>query len=134
MNKIFLIGGGWNVKTFPQTFGRFLESAASGKKKRIAIIIAEEEGANSHEQFLRFFAAFEAVGLKSEEGFKIIVSAEHFLTKEKLAEIKPTGVFVCGGLTPAYFDALCIDKKWLEYLKENKIPYCGFSAGASIAA
>ena len=133
MSKIFLIGGGWNSETFPNTYGRFLKAATQGKKKRIAIIVAEQD-ADSHAQFLRFFAAFEAVGLKSEEAFKIIVSAENFLTKKQLAEIKPTGVFVCGGLTPAYFDALCTDKKWLEYLIENNIPYCGFSAGSSIAA
>ncbi len=61
-------------------------------------------------------------------------SARIFLTKEILGETKPTGVFVCGGLTPAYADALCVEKTWLEYLTENKIPYCGFSAGASIAS
>ena len=27
-----------------------------------------------------------------------------------------------------------VDKNWLEYLTENKIPYCGFSAGASVAS
>jgi cyanophycinase len=56
------------------------------------------------------------------------------LTKEKLAEIEPTGIFVCGGWTPAYYDALCADKSWLAFLTENEISYCGFSAGASIAA
>jgi cyanophycinase len=83
---------------------------------------------------LRFFKAFEAVGLNFADAFEIIVSAENPLTIEKLSEIEPTGIFVCGGLTPAYYDALCRDKSWLEYLFENKIPYCGFSAGACVAA
>ena len=132
--KTFLIGGGWNAETFPNTYGRFLESATRNDERRIAIIVAEETDADSHAQFLRFFGAFETVGLNSAEAVEIIISAEKFLTKETLAEIKPTGVFVCGGLTPAYFDALCVDKKWLEYLTENNIPYGGFSAGASVAS
>jgi cyanophycinase len=134
MNKIFLIGGGWRAETFPQTYGRFLEAATRGGEKRIAIIVAEEEGADAHNQFLRFLGAFELIGLNSEDAIETVVSAENPLTKEKLTAIEPTGVFVCGGLTPAYQEALCVDKSWLEYLKENKIPYCGFSAGASIAA
>ncbi len=135
MIKTFLIGGGWRAEIFLQTYGRFLQSAARGSgERRIAIIIAEEPDADSHARFLRFFTAFETVGLDSAEAFEIIVTAENHLTKETLAEIKPTGVFVCGGLTPAYFDALCVDKRWLEYLFENKIPYCGFSAGASVAS
>ena len=112
----------------------FSASATNNGERRIAIIVAEETDADSHEHFLRFFEAFETAGLNSDEAFEIIVSAKKFLSKETLAEIKPTGVFVCGGLTPAYFDALCVDKHWLEYLTENKIPYCGFSAGASVAS
>ena len=134
MIPVFLIGGGWREETFSQTYGHFLEAATENNKRRIAIIVAEETGANSHEQFLRFFRAFESVGLIFSDAFEVIVSAENPLTTEKLAEIKPTGIFVCGGLTPAYHDALCRDKSWLEYLFENKIPYCGFSAGASVAS
>lgn len=133
MIPVFLIGGGWNAETFPQTYGRFLRAATENNKRRIAIIVAEEVGADSHEQFLRFFRAFESVGLNSADAFEIIASAEKPLTIENLSEIQPTGIFVCGGLTPVYYDALCRDKSWLEYLFENKIPYCGFSAGASVA-
>ena len=134
MSKIFLIGGGWRAEIFTQTYGRFLRAAARNSVKRIALVVAEEPDADSHAQFLRFFEAFKTVGLDSSEAFEVIVSAEKFLTKEILAEIKPTGVFVCGGLTPAYADALCRDKKWLEYLSENEIPYGGFSAGAAVAS
>lgn len=131
---VFLIGGGWQTETFPQTYGRFLQAAAQSGQSRIAFIVAEEVGADAREQFLRFFRAFETIGLKQADAFEIIVSAEKPLSKENLAEIEPGGVFVCGGLTPAYFDALCIDKSWLGFLEENKIPYCGFSAGASVAS
>jgi cyanophycinase len=134
MTKTFLIGGGWRAETFPNTYGRFLEAVTRNNERRIAVIVAEETGADSHAQFLRFFNAFVTGGLNSNEAFEIIVSAEKFLTKEYLNEIKPTGIFVCGGLTPAYHDALCRDKNWLEYLTEDNIPYCGFSAGASVAS
>ncbi|HSK70227.1 MAG TPA: Type 1 glutamine amidotransferase-like domain-containing protein [Pyrinomonadaceae bacterium] len=134
MIPVFLIGGGWRSETFPQTYGRFLKAASENKQRRIAVIVAEEPDSNAWEQFSRFFKAFESIGLNSADAFCLIVSAENPLSKEKLAEIKPTGVFVCGGLTPAYHDALCREKSWLDYLFENKIPYCGFSAGASVAA
>lgn len=134
MIKTFLVGGGWRAETFPHTYARFLQAAANNGERRIAIIVAEEPGADSHAQFMRFFKAFKTAGLNSNEAVEIIVSAENFLSKETLAEINPTGVFVCGGLTPAYYDAICFEKTWLEYLIENKIPYCGFSAGASVAS
>lgn len=134
MIPVFLIGGGWRAETFSQTYAPFLQAATENNQRRIAIIVAEETGANSHEQFLRFFKAFESVGLNSSDASKVIVSAENPLTLGKLSEIKPTGIFICGGLTPAYHVALCRDKSWLAYLFENRIPYCGFSAGASIAS
>ena len=134
MIPVFLIGGGWRVETFPQTYGRFLEAATRDSKRRVAIVIAEEPDSSAFEQFLRFRRAFEAIGLNSNDAVDLIVSADNPLTVEKLAAAQPTGIFVCGGLTPIYHDALCVDKSWLDYLNENKIPYCGFSAGASIAA
>ena len=134
MIPVFLIGGGWRAEMFSQTYGHFLQIATENNKRRIAIIVAGETGASSHEQFLRFFKAFESVGLIFSEAFEVIVSAENPLMTEKLTEIKPTAIFVCGGLTPVYHDALCRDKSWLEYLFENNIPYCGFSAGASIGS
>lgn len=135
MIPVFLIGGGWRAETFSQTYGRFLEAATRNAKRRIAIVVAEETGSNAEEQFLRFRGAFAAVGLNPADAAGLIVSADEPLTAEKLIAAQPTGIFVCGGLTPTYYDALCRrDKSWLDYLSENKIPYCGFSAGASVAA
>jgi cyanophycinase len=134
MIPVFLIGGGWRVETFSQTYGRFLDAATENAKRRIAIVVAEESDSDADEQFLRFRDAFRAVGLDSADALSLIVSAEKPLTAEKLIAAQPTGIFVCGGLTPAYYDALCPDKSWLDYLHANKIPYAGFSAGASVAA
>ena len=133
MIPVFLIGGGWNAATFPQTFGRFLQFAAKNGARRIAIVVAEEAGSDPHAQFLGFLEAFQVVGLNSFEAVEIIVSAENPLTREKLSAIEASGVFVSGGLTPAYHEALCVDRSWLDFLVDNEIPYAGFSAGASIA-
>lgn len=133
MVPVYLIGGGWNEKTFSNTYGRFLKAATKNNERKIAIIVAEENN-DSHEQFTRFFRAFESIGLSEAEAVSLIVSKKNLLTKEKIEKVRPTGVFVCGGLTPAYYDSVCIDKNWLEYLFENNIPYCGFSAGSSIAS
>lgn len=134
MNHLFLIGGGWRSEVFTETYSRFLQKATINGHRKISIIVAEEAGADLHTQFLRFFEAFESIGLKPDEVSEIFVSGKNPLTKEKLLAANPTGIFVCGGLTPAYFAGLCLDKTWLEYLSENNIPYCGFSAGAAIAA
>jgi cyanophycinase len=131
---VFLIGGGWRVETFSQTYARFLKSAGGGEQRRIAIVVAEEPDADSRAQFERFREAFGTVGLKPDESFETIVSAAAPLTRETLTALEATGVFVCGGLTPAFYDALCVDRAWLEYLSEKNVPYCGFSAGAAIAA
>lgn len=134
MIPVFLNGGGWSVETFSQTYGRFLDAATQDAKRQIAIVAVDESGADAFEQFLRFRGAFETIGLNRSDAVALTVSADNPLTIDKLIESRPTGFFVCGGLTPAYHDALCADKSWLNYLTENKIPYCGFSAGASIAA
>jgi cyanophycinase len=39
------------------------------------------------------------------------------------------GVYVAGGLTPAYQEVLCADASWLR----DNVVYAGFSAGAAIA-
>jgi cyanophycinase len=51
-----------------------------------------------------------------------------------LAYTAPSGVFVCGGMTPSYQQAVCTDPAWLRYLHEANMPYGGTSAGAAIAA
>lgn len=134
MIPVYLIGGGWLAETFPDTYGRFVRAASRNRPARIAIIVAEETGAEPHAQFLRFRGAFQAAGLDPAAAVEIIVPEGDHLTGEMLAGCDPTGAFVCGGLTPAYHHALCRDKRWLAYLFENRIPYGGFSAGASVAA
>ena len=135
MTKIFLIGGGWDARNIFQTLtGDFSQAATRNGEKRIAIVVAEETGADSHAQFLRFFGAFESIGLNSVEASEDNCFGGKFFIERNLRRNKTDGRFVCGGLTPAYFDALCVDKNWLAYLTENEIPYGGFSAGESVAS
>ncbi len=134
MVSTFLIGGGWEAVGFVQTYGRFLQAATRRAERRIAIVVAEEPGVAAQARFRQSRGAFEAVGAAPEDFFGLFVADTAPLTLEALAVQRPTGVFVCGGLTPAYQRALCVDLAWVDYLRDRQIPYAGFSAGAAIAA
>jgi cyanophycinase len=134
MVPTFLIGGGWEATGFIHTYGRFLQTAIRNTERRIGIVIAEEPGLDLSERFRQSRGVFESVGGASDEFFSLFVSDATPLTLEALASQRPTGIFVCGGLTPAYQRALCVHPAWVNYLHDRQIPYGGFSAGAAIAA
>ena len=73
-------------------------------------------------------------GWHADATVAVTVTAARPLVLETLRAHAPTGILVCGGLTPLYQRAVCADPSWLEYLRERHIPYAGFSAGAAIAA
>jgi cyanophycinase len=134
MAHVFLIGGGWDRAVFDQMYAPFLRAAAENGTTRIAVIVAEEPGVEAEEQFKRFAGALAEAGADPKQLSPIYVSSEKPLTFRTLEDAGPTGIFVCGGLTPAYHDGLCRDTEWVTLLDERSIPYCGFSAGAAIAA
>jgi cyanophycinase len=134
MIPVFLIGGGWRADAFSQTYGPFLEAAGQAGRCRIAIVVAEEPDVDPHQRFLQSRGVFESIGLAPEAAVPLIVSAAAPLTLAALAQAAPSGMLVCGGLTPAYYDALCLDRGWCDYLHSQQIAYAGFSAGAMIAA
>lgn len=135
MAPVFLIGGGWRAETFPETYGRFLQASARGQSRRIAVIVAREDAEfDTSTHFSRFASALEIAGLDIAHAVQVIVSKDEPLTLEKITAAEATGVLVCGGLTPAYHDGLCVQTEWLQYLRDKDIPFCGFSAGAAIAA
>jgi cyanophycinase len=134
MIPVFLIGGGWQTDIFPLTYGHFLDAATHTGRRQIAIVVAEESEVNPHERFLRSRAVFESLGLAPDAAVPLIVSAAAPLTEAALIQAAPTGIFVCGGLTPAYYAALCADQSWCTYVHTQHLPYAGFSAGAMIAA
>lgn len=133
MPDIFLIGGGWREGSFRETYGRFLAAARSSGSANIAAVVADDPDVDADDQFHRFLSALMLAGLAESDCAKIVVGPGSPLTREALEEIQPTGMFVCGGLTPLYQEALCRDTSWSRYLEEKNIPYCGFSAGAAIA-
>lgn len=134
MVPTFLIGGGWDERAFPLTYGRFLAAATHDGVQRIMIAVAEEPDVDQHERFVQTRGLFESVGADAEGFAPLLVSASRPPSMQALADYKPTGIFVCGGLTPAYQEALCSDSTLRDYLHSTRTPYGGFSAGAAIAA
>jgi cyanophycinase len=131
---LFLIGGGWQPEAFIHTYGPFVEAASKNKNTKILLVLASKDEANKEELIKKFQIPFQTLSVMSDEITAIFVSKSEPLTKNILVSTKPTGIFICGGTTPLYQEALCIDKGWLDYLEDERLPYCGFSAGASIAA
>jgi len=122
----YLIGGGWNEDAFPLTYGRFV--ASIGEERRIACVLLD--GDDREVYFGRSANAFSSVG--APDVYPVFVSRDRPLRAEDLEGA--AGVFVGGGLTPAYHDAIVPDPaRWLPRLLDRGIPYGGFSAGAMIA-
>ncbi len=134
LDRLFLIGGGWTEGAFEFTYGPFVRAARRDTGLKIALIIALEDEDDRVETEARLRGPFEQLSVGSDEISVICVSANQPLTKDMLAASNPTGVFVCGGSTPLYQEALCLDRGWLDYVAAEKLPYGGFSAGSSIAA
>lgn len=120
MAAVYLHGGGGD----PTSFRPFLDTARGGKIAFVFLADAEDD-------LPEYRALF---GLDAATTPLISVSPERPLTLAALQAIQPSGVFVGGGLTPRYRQALCADTAWLDYLRARNIPYCGTSAGAAIAA
>jgi cyanophycinase len=100
----------------------------------LALVIAEATEAAAQESFRDYGAIFESLAAPPAEILPLFVSPAHPLTSTHLAILQPTGLFVCGGVTPFYHQALCADREWLAELRARNIPYGGTSAGAAVAA
>jgi len=131
---VFLIGGGGDHPEREETYGRFLEAATRGDRCRVALVSAAESPAEAEETFVATRAIFLALGAKETNFVGVFLSPGTPLTTSALANTDPTGVFICGGMTPLYQELLCQDRTWLSYLRVQGIPFGGVSAGAAIAA
>jgi cyanophycinase len=129
MIGIYLIGGGGGGARPNETYGRFVQ-AANG---RIALVIVGND-ADASAELDGYRVLLAGLGAASQDSIDICIGPEQPLTYEKLAAHSPAGVFVCGGMTPLYQEALCLDSSWLNYLHEAGIPYAGVSAGAAVAS
>jgi len=96
---VFLLGGGWNEAAFPLTYGRFVAAVRAGGGTRIACVLLDGDERDAY--FARS-AALAAGG--AADVVPVFVSPERPLRAEDLATA--SGVFVGGGLTPAYHDAI----------------------------
>lgn len=141
--RVFLIGGGWEETVADVVHGPFLRAAraaseasgASGSRSAgstprvLCVIVDEGDGA---EQFARYDVALRKAGDCTPVPVLVPVG-ERFEVGTVTEDV--AGVFVCGGLTPAYQEALAESSGPLSaLLRERGLPYAGFSAGAAMAA
>ena len=123
----FLIGGGWDDTAAEQVYGPFL--AAAGPDPVVACLVIDEgDGAE-------YFARFEAVLRKVAPCRPVPVLVPVGGTLDPAALDGAGALLVCGGLTPAYQEALAPLLADLPALLAGRgMPYAGFSAGAVVAA
>lgn len=122
---VYLIGGGWSAAAAALVYGPFLREA--GANARIACLVIDE--GDGPDQFQRWASVL--VELSSCRPFPVLVPIGEVLDLEALAGAD--ALLVCGGLTPAYAAAVGpVSMQLKDWLSEQ--PYCGFSAGASIAS
>jgi len=120
VSHVFLIGGGRDPEGAHAINAPFARAVLATGREDVALVVLDEgETTNAEER---------------AEGLRLVgLSPEiHVVSPRK----PPSGlgdavaVYVTGGLTPGYQEALCPDPSWLP---EDAI-YGGFSAGAAIAA
>jgi cyanophycinase len=121
MAPVFLIGGGRDDDAVRASHAGFVRAAGGGP---IATIVLDEGEDTDPE---RWTGALRLSGAGAARA--IVVSPEQPPRRDQLAGA--AGVFVAGGWTPGYADALVTPgSAWLP----RDVPYAGYSAGAAIAA
>lgn len=125
MSTVHLIGGGRDAATLYQ---RFIADCP-GQRPRIATVLIDEgDGATD---VARFVDSLQAAG--DCEPIPILIPIGETLDPVRLDATD--GLFVCGGLTPAYAAAITpVAAAIREWLAADGHVYGGFSAGAAIAS
>ncbi|MFF9767080.1 hypothetical protein ACF1GT_10800 [Streptomyces sp. NPDC014636] len=125
-SRTFLIGGGWDRAEVYEPFLREVR----GERRVGCLILDEGDGAA---QFERYAAALRKAGPSCTPVPLLVPLGGRFEPETALDGID--GLLVCGGLTPAYQEALagCLERL-PRLLAEREVPYAGFSAGAAVAA
>ncbi|GAA1214315.1 hypothetical protein GCM10009665_00080 [Kitasatospora nipponensis] len=123
----YLIGGGWHDEAAELVYGPFL--AAAGPDPVVACLLIDEgDGAER-------FARIEAVLRKVAPCRPVPVLVPLGDVLDPTALEGADALLVCGGLTPAYQEALVPVLTTLPaLLAARDMPYAGFSAGAVVAA
>ena len=123
--SVHLIGGGWDADALPSLYGPFL--AEAGPQPRIACVVLDE--GDGPDQFDRWAGALTTTARCRPFPVLVPIGGQLQLGALEGAD----GLLVCGGLTPAYAAALSPVADPLRTWLADR-PYCGFSAGAVIAA
>ncbi|MEU2288434.1 Type 1 glutamine amidotransferase-like domain-containing protein [Streptomyces sp. NPDC013178] len=126
---VFLIGGGRDEATAEAVFGPFLRAASAAVPRILCVLVDEGDGAK---QFAEYDAVLRQAGDCTP--VPLLLPIGQPFEVEALAE-DVDGLFVCGGLTPAYQEAFAGCREQLAgLLAERGLPYAGYSAGAAVAA
>lgn len=131
---IFLHGGGDAPGTRDNTFGRVARAileAGDGPLLIVAAATTEAEARATADYYAELFAG---LAIPVEQLQPVLLGPNRSLSAQELAEWSPAALFVCGGTTPVYHEALCADLSWVDYVRGEGIIYAGTSAGAAIAA
>lgn len=134
MTTIFLHGGGDDVESRAAIYGRFVQTTIEQQAGPLGLVVAEATEKEQQQSFEAYKAIFQAAGVPIERLAPLFVSPTAPLTFGAIAQMQPSGVFVCGGITPFYHQSVCQDVTWVNYLQEANIPFCGTSAGAAVAS
>jgi cyanophycinase len=125
MSANHLIGGGRDAASLYQ---RFIADCPAERPRIATVLIDEGDGAND---VVRFVDALRDAG--DCEAFPILIQIGE--TFDPTILDAADGLFVCGGLTPAYADSIApVAASVRDWLAVDGHVYGGFSAGAAIAA
>jgi len=131
--SIHLIGGGRDEAQTAALLASFVAESISAAKTVDPVIalllVLEPEDQTSVDRFTRVLVRAGAPA--SSIRLHAITEGERF---DATAVAGAHGVFVGGGLTPAYLDALVGIAEEIRWRIANGAPYAGFSAGAAVAA
>lgn len=129
--KLHLIGGGWDPTTASAVYGPFLAdatAAAQGVPAIACVVLDEGDGADRFDQWATTLTS--AAPCRPQP---VLVPLGTVLDPAALGSAD--GLLVGGGLTPGYADALVpVAADITDWLIAGGRPYCGFSAGAAVAA
>jgi cyanophycinase len=119
VSHVFLTGGGRDPDGSHGTNRAFADAVLAAGANEVALIVLDDGDDTPAEEHA---AALELVGLAPQ--LALVAPGR---PPSALGDV--AAVYVAGGLTPGYQEALCPDPSWLP----EDVIYGGFSAGAAIA-
>ncbi|MFJ4036534.1 Type 1 glutamine amidotransferase-like domain-containing protein [Microbacterium sp. NPDC090007] len=130
--SVYLLGGGRDTVRCGELLRPFVDearAAAGGRAPVIALLLVREP--DDETSIPRHRAMLEAAGATTSEiRVETVVEGQAFAA----SVLEADAVFVGGGLTPAYLDAVGgIQDAVVDRVRDG-MPYAGFSAGSAIAA